>query len=101
MIDGYKIIALCISRIHDLLNYEFINSLNNLLCPHKCRLFVYTICTELHMYDEALHRFEDVDRGDAAVYDLIDYDITDAVIIMDDKLKCHPLSQRIIDRARD
>ena len=100
MIDGYKIIALCISRIHDLPNYEFINSLNNLLCLHKCRLFVYTICTELHMYDEALHRFEDVDRGDAAVYDLIDYDITDAVIIMDDKLKCHPLSQRIIDRAR-
>ncbi len=100
MIDGYKIIALCISRIHDPLNFEFIHTLNELLVENNCRLFVYSLCTELHMYDETTYWYNDTQRSDTAVYDLINFDITDAVIIMDDKLKCRPLSQRIIDRAR-
>ena len=82
MIDGVRIVALCASRIHDLQNYDFINSLNEYLCNHNCRLFVYAICTELRMYDEATYWYNDVNRSDTAVFDLIDFDVIDAVIIM-------------------
>ena len=99
MINDVKIVALCASRIHDLQNYDFINSLNEYLCNHNCRLFVYAICTELRMYDEATYWYNDIKRNDAAVFDLIDFDVVDAVIIMDEKLKCRPVSQRIIDKA--
>lgn len=101
MIDGVKIVALCASRIHDIQNYDLIDSLNKYLCSHNCRLFVYAICTELRMFDEATYWYNDVKRSDTAVFDLIDFDVVDAVVIMDEKLKCAPLSQRIIDRAKE
>jgi diguanylate cyclase (GGDEF)-like protein len=89
MINGHKIIALCISRLHDMDNFRFISSLSRQLAEHNCNLFIYDITADLYWDEDDL-------RAEAAVFNLINYDITDAVIIMDEKIKSKTITEKII-----
>lgn len=53
------------------------------------RLFVYATCTDLY-------RNTPEDKGETSVFSLINYDVTDAVIIMDEMIK----SREIIEAIR-
>ena len=92
MIGGHKVIALCMSRIHDMENSRFIAELNRRLSGASCSLFIYNINTDLYWDENHL-------SAETAVFDLIDYDRTDAVILMDEKIKSRRISGQIIRRA--
>lgn len=77
MYNGYKIISLCISKAGDERNFEFIESLNKAAVSRGFRLFIYHTCSDLYWKT----RSED---GDKTVFELIDYDVTDAVVIFDE-----------------
>ncbi|MGN1102997.1 MAG: LacI family DNA-binding transcriptional regulator, partial [Huintestinicola sp.] len=89
MLFGKKVIALCLSRIADDTCRDYIINLSKYFDERDWRLFVYTTCTDLYWNTPE-------DRGEAAVFSLINYNVTDAVIIMDERIK----NRSVIDSIR-
>ena len=80
MLFGYKIAAVCISKVYEDTLREFLETFNNILKPQKWRLFVYTTGSDLFWNTKS-------DAGEKMIFDLIRPDITDAVIIMANTIK--------------
>jgi diguanylate cyclase (GGDEF)-like protein len=93
MINGKKIVALCTYRIYDPQLFEFVKNFNELLKAHGCQLFIYTMNTEIGNAGDY--------RAEALIYNRIPYDITDAVVIMDEKIKCPEIVRQIIATANE
>lgn len=92
MIDGKKIIALCISKINEDSSRKFITALNNSLVSEDCRLMVYATCSELFWNTP-------IESGESAIYDLLDFDVTDIVVIFVEKIKNKQVINEIISKA--
>ncbi len=93
MIHGYKVVALCTSRVFESENQQYVSYLNQLLSKRGFSLWIYHINADLYWDNDNAH-------AETAVYDLIDYRITDAVILMDERIKSKTISRKIIDRAK-
>lgn len=93
MLNGTKIVAVCTSRIHDGATFDFVNELNNLLVEQNCRVFVYHICSDFYWENLGI-------SADSAIFDLIDYRVADAVVIMDEKVKSQKITDKIIQDAK-
>lgn len=94
MIGDRKIISLCISRIQDASSYEFAVSLNEKISPLGYTLFVYNTCCSLNSDSSTL-------EGQASVFELIDFNVTDVLIIYEEKLKNGSITEKIISRANE
>lgn len=92
MLHGYKIIAVCLAGIQDSACVDFVTQLNKELSPKGYRIFVYHISTDLDWNEKN-------EDSESLVFELIDYSIVDAVIIMDEKIKDTVLVERIVDNA--
>ncbi len=92
MIGNHKIIALCTARIHDKEVHSFINQLNKRIAEENGSLFVYNVRNDFYWDESKLN-------AETTVFDLINYDITDLVVIMDEKIKSKSITKRIADRA--
>ncbi len=93
MFCGKRIIALCTSRVYDDQVNEFITALNGYIVEKGYRLFIYSINNDMYWEEQNIN-------AGTAVYSLIDYDITDAVVIMDEKIKSRIVSDGIAAAAR-
>lgn len=93
MLFGQYIVALCIPRIHEGTNHKFITSLNDHLIERGCHLLVYATPSELYWntIDE---------QGERSVFDLINYDVTDAIIIHDEAIKNKDVTDELIRKAK-
>ncbi len=94
MLNGYKIIAVCLSQAYIPKNHEFITELNNLLAGKGFRLFVYNTCCELNN-DPGHYNPEE------AVYDLVDLSYTDAIVISDIDIKKKAVVEKLIADAHE
>ncbi len=92
MIGGYKITALCLSRIHDTSSHAFVKSLNEQLTQNHERLFVYSICSDLYWKDQGT-------TGEASVFRLIDFTQIDSLIIMEEKIKDKAVTAYLAEQA--
>ncbi len=81
MLYGYRIAAVCVTRIYDEKKKNFLESLNNTLTEHGWRCFFYT--TDTDMGTETL-----TDLGEQQIFDLIDYELIDAVIFYSNSVTC-------------
>ncbi len=93
MINGRKIIALCISRIHDVSSYKFTVSLNEKIIGQGYSLFVYNTCSDLEK-QSANH------TGQASVFEYMDFNVIDAVIVFEEEIRNKTISDGIISRAK-
>lgn len=93
MLNGYKIIALCLSAIQDASSISFITELNDKLSKHGYRIFIYHMSTDMAWSD-------DMKDSETLVFDLIDYSVVDTVIIMDEKIKSRTVTEHIISKAK-
>ena len=93
MINGKKLVALCTYRIYDSQVFSFITELNRLLQADDCYLFIYTLNSEIGNNGD--------ESDETAVFDLVPFDKTDAVVIMDEKIKSREVVQHILDRANE
>ncbi len=92
MIGNKKIIALCVSRVQDNLTNKYIMALQEAVSDKGYRLFVYntnTVVTEDNYENDVQTK----------VYDLIDYDIVDAVIILN-VIQNESVINMLVERAR-
>lgn len=94
MIGNYKVVAVCISRVHDTSCYEFVTKLNDRLKAAGYRMFIYNLCNEFY-WDDSKNNVE------ASVFDLIDFDKIDAVVIMNEKIRDDEIIEKIIARANE
>ena len=94
MYKGYKIAALCISKIHEEEKGKMLIALNSALVSEGYRLFVYNTCTDLYWNTPA-------ESGEKRIFELLDYSIVDAVIIHYESIKDEKLKQKIIHTARN
>ncbi len=92
MLGKRKIIALCISKVHDTTSYEFVVALNEKLRQRGDSLFVYNTCSDLYW-----GRLEE--KGEMSVFDLMPYQIIDAVIIFEEKIKDEQLVGELVSRV--
>lgn len=93
MIGNSKIVALCTARINDGTTQELVEELNRRLVAIGGRLLIYHLCSDYHWV-------EDYMNADSAIFDLIDYDTVDAVVLMDEKLKNKDVSKEILHKAK-
>ncbi len=92
MIGNKKIIAVCVSRVQDNLTNKFITALYTAISDKDYRIFVYntnTVVTEEN-YEKDVQ---------TKVYDLIDYDIVDAVVILD-VIQNPSIIKMLVERAK-
>lgn len=94
MINGKYLIALCTSRIYDLQTHGFIEFLNESLKLQNCALMIFSINSDIYWE-------EDLNPAETYVFDILPYDELDCVLIMDEKIKSHTVSNRIIARAKE
>lgn len=94
MIGEYKIIALCLSKIHDSASHELTVELNKAVSGSGYRVFVYNTCSDLYWNTVE-------ESGEASVFELMDFSVIDAVAIFDDRLKNKAVVNKIIGQSRD
>lgn len=97
MYKGKKIVALCMARVHDKRNVNYVKILWNKLNEMNCMLLIYTICSDLIWYNKEYNLEELEARSDLSVFSLLEPEILDAVIVLDDCFKVPSITQRIID----
>ncbi|HBB42067.1 MAG TPA: hypothetical protein DCZ74_00960 [Treponema sp.] len=92
MLLSRKVAILCTAKIHDYRTYEFVSNLSRHLSTEGIILFVYNISTDLYWSDNM--------PAEASVYDLIDWKIADIVIVMDEKIKSHLVTESVLSKAK-
>ncbi len=93
MVNGKKLIALCTSRIYDPQIHNFIKTLNEKLIGNDCMLFIFSTNSDIYWNEEDI-------PSEAYVFDLLPYEELDGILIMDEKIKSHTVSEKIINRAK-
>ena len=93
MLNGRKVVSLCTTRLNDVDNIRFIMQLNDGLKELDSLLFIYNINTDLYWTDENI-------RAESAVFGLVDFNTTDVVIVMYERIKNQTITDRIIKSAK-
>ncbi len=93
MIGNKKIIALCLSRIQDEECHEYVTALNKAVTPQGFNVFVYNTCSAVN--DEDYEKDAQV-----SVFNFMNYNIIDVVVIFDEIIKNEALTMELIRRAQ-
>ena len=94
MVNGRKVIAVCVAKIGDGGSYEYIEKLYSQFIAAGYRMMIYNTCSDFY-WDKPS------EQGEKAVFDLIDYRITDAVVIVASSIWGRSLVEQIIRRAKE
>lgn len=95
MFNGKKIIAVCIPRVFDPAAFEYLQLLNQCAVSSGYALFVYQSNTDFGVY--TTNRRNDI--GESYIFDLIDYDIIDGMVIFSELIKDKELIKKAADTA--
>ena len=93
MLNGKKIIALCMAKAGDNRHFEFISSLNRNLQENGYKLFIYHTCSDFYRQKQS-------EEGEKAVFELMDYDIIDAVVLFCESFWDKELLKQLIETAQ-
>lgn len=93
MIGDYKIIALCMARVHDDESYQFIEALNKQAVKQGYRLFVYGVCSDLYWNTES-------EKGEEAIFSLVNYDVVDVLVIYEERIHNKRVVKELFDAGK-
>ena len=94
MIGGKKVVALCATRISDSTVHSFVKLLSRQLQSHNIGLLIFTLNTDLYWEEDVYH-------SEASVFNIIPYDLIDALLYMDERVKCRRIGESIIAKAKE
>ncbi|MBQ8171084.1 MAG: GGDEF domain-containing protein [Oscillospiraceae bacterium] len=94
MLHGKKIIAICTTKVNTPSANSLITHLNDRVREHGYIVFVYSTCSELYQLNPS-------DKGEESVFDLLDFNVIDILVVNYEKIKDRALSNEIIRRARE
>lgn len=93
MLNGYKILVYCTSRIHESNFKYFISALNDDLILHDWRVLIFSTLTDLFLKT-------DNSKGEAKIFELINYQIADAVLVSNENLLDDDVKKSILQKAK-
>ncbi len=93
MIGNKKLVACCCSRVNDDACHKLITLLSQSLAAHDYKLFVYSTCSDLFWNNAS-------EMGEKTVFELIDFDVVDAVVVFSEKIKNHELVEDMIEKSK-
>ena len=93
MLYNKKIIALCMARIQDDASNEYITALNRVVTPAGYSIFVYNTCSTVSVVS-----YEGSTQ--TAIYDYMDFDIIDVVIVYEEVLRNQAVTDALIAKAQ-
>lgn len=92
MLNGYKIIAFCIPKVYEDLNYDIISSLNEKALRHGYRMFIYHSCSDFFWN-------KDSENAEKAVFELMDFSVIDLTVIYEEEYYDKKLVKSIADKS--
>lgn len=90
MLNGFKIIGVCISRLESTRHFEFISKLNALAVKQGYRLFIYH--THSDLYNDSLRC-----KGEKSIFDIINYGIIDVGLIFEEAFSSKAVVEELIE----
>ena len=93
MLNGKRVIGVCITKIQDYSRLDYISMLYRHAKEQDCKLIVFNSFLDFFNND-------DLDEGAKAVYDIMNYDILDAVIVVYDCFCNKSVADKIIADTR-
>ncbi len=94
MLNGYKILALCITKAGTKRSFEIIEAFYNSCLKYDYRLFIYHSCSDFFMKAQ-------YSEGDKAVFDLMDFNIIDGVILFEEAFIDKSVADTIAKRVTE
>ena len=94
MLNGYKILVYCTSRIHESNFKYFISALNDDLILHGWRVLIFSTLTDLFLKT-------DNSKGEAKIFELINYQIADAVLVSNENLLDDDVKKSILQKSHN
>ena len=94
MLNGYKLIGVCLTKIQDEVTYEFIDALYQTVKGSDYRLLLFNSFSDL--YNQNVY-----DEGAKSIYQLINYDLIDALIIKADTLNDQQVIRDLITKSKE
>lgn len=94
MIGKYKIIGVCLSRIQEEDRLNCIKPLNEYACAHGYRLLIFNAFEDLYLQDNINQ------IGEGAVFQLIQYEMLDALILFGETIKKQEIRNMIQENCR-
>lgn len=93
MIGKYRIIGVCISRIHEEYRLNCLQALNEHACKNGYRLLIFNAWSDLYYWDSAN------EPGEAAVFGLVPFDKLDAMVLFAETLKNDDLCNYLAEQS--
>lgn len=93
MIDGKKIIGVCITKVQEVRNINLIDNLHDYAEKNNSKLIIFNSYSDFYTGRK-------YDDGAKAIYDVINYDIMDAIVIYPMCFYKKEIVQNIIDKAK-
>ncbi len=93
MINNKKVIGVCVTKINDNTRCEYLNRLHHSACKSGYKLIVFNSFEDFYNND----RF---DTGAGSVYDLVDYNIIDVLVVVYDTFLNKTVPENIISSAK-
>lgn len=94
LLHGYKVAALCISRIHEEVMRDFIDAFNRILCDNGWRVLV--LATNMDLYYKTISN-----RGEEIIFNMLETIDIDAVVVCKDIILDNDCFHRICQTASD
>ncbi len=93
MIDGKKIIGVCITKIQEVRNINLVDNLHDYAEKNNSKLIVFNSYSDFYTGRK-------YDDGAKAIYDVINYDVMDAIVIYPMCFCKKEIVQNIVDKAK-
>ncbi|MCR4840761.1 MAG: EAL domain-containing protein [Lachnospiraceae bacterium] len=93
MLNGKKVIGVCVSKIHSVLLTEYVNALYKGALKRGYKLVVFNSTVDFYNNDRS-------ESGSKGIFDIINYDIVDALVICGIYFYDNELLNKIIDKAK-
>lgn len=92
MLGNRKIAALCLSKVQNAVCNQLVAALNECLKKSNYGLLVLNTCSDLYHQDA-------VSIGEASIFELLENDIVDVIIIFEEQLKHENIVRSILKKA--
>ncbi len=93
MVGKYKLIGICVSKIQEEYRLHCIEALNRYACEKGYRLLIFNVCSDLYFWENS------GEPGEAAIFQLIQYDMLDAMVLFSETLKNEQLCKNIVENC--
>lgn len=93
MVDGKRVIGVCLTKLHWSGRSEYLDSLNRYARENNCKLMVFNSFVDFYKNDAN-------DMGSQSIFEIINYDIIDVLIVLNISFNNKQLVRHVAERAQ-